>query len=160
MKQARAELMKDAPVIGEGMPMVSASGKPIDIGDAIYTLQRFDCYPDEDDDDKSLSHELEESVTAHRVIQLNYKYRYDRLRCGNGCESTIHFGQDACSRITPYHSLEDIKRIMQKRISDACQTLRDKQAVELEKCELKLRSAARLSALVDKVSVEVPEFVE
>jgi len=69
MKQARAKLLKDKQIIGEGVSMMSASKKAVSLHDVLYqgsfTSNRR--YRDKDED------AFEHEITAWRVIQINYK---------------------------------------------------------------------------------------
>lgn len=106
MKEARARLSKDHPVIGEGVPMTSSSQKAIAIGDVLYTgTAGVSGYRD---------HELktEFSVTSWRVIQINYKERYYRIRNEEGCEESIHHGESGCPRMRVFHDFKDLQKVL------------------------------------------------
>ena len=96
--QARAKLTKDHPVIGEGVPMSSASQKPIAIDDVLYSGTV----------NVSYSRDLDYEVLTWRVIQVNYKERYYRVRGIDGCETSIHH-DDGCPRIKLYHEFNDLR---------------------------------------------------
>ena len=93
--QVRAKLLKDPPTIGEGVPMASASQKPISINDILYSgLAHVEGY--------SPNRELEYEVTTWRVIQINYKERYYRIRGVDGCELSINH-ENGCPHLKLYH---------------------------------------------------------
>jgi len=118
MAQARQKLKTDPAVIGSGIPMLSASEKPINAGDILYETELSETYNrsgDETDKYKLV-------ITAHRVIQVNYQYRYVRIRCANACEMTIQYGQDKCSRTKYWHTVEDARKELTAKINNWVKT--------------------------------------
>lgn len=113
MKEARARLLKDHAVIGEGVPMISASGTDIRINDVVYTATA-DVDPYDRDEPKF-------EFKVWRVIQINYKERYYRIRCATGCEQSIHH-DNGCPKMKVFHSFmdaqEDVIRCFQKEAED------------------------------------------
>jgi hypothetical protein len=106
MAKTRQFLKQDLAVIGSGPAMMSASQQPIQLNDVLYETDLVDGR-------YSSKMELDEqkfSITAHRVIQVNYQYRNVRIRCANGCEVTLSFGGDKCPRTKYWHSVEDAKK--------------------------------------------------
>ena len=110
MKEERARLSKDLPIIGEGVPMVSSSQKAVNVGDVLFSGHaNVTGYRD---------HELETDfeATAWRVIQINYKERYYRIRNDDGCEESIHHGGKGCPHMRLFHDFEDVRRVMMKQL--------------------------------------------
>lgn len=142
----RARMLKDQPVVGEGMPMHSASDDPFNVNDVVYsfstslkTVDDDDGY-DEDEDDG-----LPVQIIPHRVIQVNYQDRYVRVRCGNGCEATINFASGSCGTERYYHDLNLVKKLIAKKILE-------KKTSEEEKADRYLTSAQALQKLAVRAS--------
>jgi hypothetical protein len=126
MKEARARLLHDRAVVGDGVPMMSASSKDIHINDVVYTSDG-DVGPYDRD-------EVSYSFTAWRVIQINYKERYYRIRCADGCELSIHH-EDGCPKMKVFHLLDDAKKSLARYFEKEEKTYRRKSKEHLEKAE-------------------------
>lgn len=140
MALTRVRLKHDPEVIGSGIPMVSASQKAFAVDDVVYTLGSVvvpkvdDGWDEEIDDDEQGTVKDGYGITAHRVIQINYQERYIRIRCGNGCEQTVSYGGDSCSRVRVYHRLTQVKNLALRELKIRRAKLLD--LIESKKVEL------------------------
>lgn len=117
MKEARARLLHDSAVVGEGVPMISVSGTDICINDVVYTAAAdTDPY-----DREGPSFEFK----VWRVIQINYKERYYRIRCSTGCEQSIHH-DDGCPKMKVFHAFEDAQEDVIRCFKKEAESDRDK----------------------------------
>jgi len=97
----RTRLLHDHAIIGEGIPMLSKSQKPINLHDVVFSGEAgVSGY----DGEKKVDIEL----TAWRVIQVNYQDRYVRIRNADGCELTVSFAE-GCARIKLHHDFNDLR---------------------------------------------------
>lgn len=129
MKEARAKLIKDLPIIGEGVPMMSASQKSIQLDDVVYTGSGTIVNKYEDEDTVA-----EGAIFAWRVININYKERYYRIRGITGCEESVSHDK-GCPHLLVFHVFEDVQRHIQEQLERL-----------LPKAEAKLRNEKRIVA--------------
>jgi hypothetical protein len=107
----RTPITNDYSIIGIGAPMMSFSQQPIELDDVLYTGEAGVGGYGEERDAK-----LE--VEAWRVIQLNYRRRYVRMRNSHGCEQTISFAE-GCPRSKLYHQARDIQKELLRQLDHA-----------------------------------------
>lgn len=100
MTVERVRRKNEEPIHGTGIPMASGDGEDIKINDILYS-------PSYSRGGSSYGRQKASkfNITPHRVIQIDYEYRYIRLRCPKGCESTVKFAEEGCSTDKYYHKL-------------------------------------------------------
>lgn len=116
---SRSRMLNDTPVIGKGLPMLSMSQKPFAIDDVVYSGRaEVKGYYQE-------NRRLELDVISWRVIQLNYKERYVRVRNEHGCEMTISFAE-GCARMKLFHDFDALRQRLIEQINEEMDITRQK----------------------------------
>ena len=114
--------MKDHPVIGEGVPMVSRDQGRINVGDTLYSGSASV------DGGYNKKVELTVECTSWIVIQVNYKERYYRIRNSEGCEQSIHHGDKGCPRMKVYHQFRNLASELTQRLKKEADKTEEKLA--------------------------------
>jgi len=117
--------------------MISASGVDVCINDVVYTATS--------DTDPYDREEPTFEFKVWRVIQINYKERYYRIRCATGCEQSIHH-DDGCPKMKVFHAFEDAQEDVIRYFKKEAGTDRDK----AKKLEVKASELVELCTTVSR----------
>ena len=117
--------MKDHSIVGEGVPMVSASMTPVNLHDVLYSGQGEASRYDDD---------VKFETQPWRVIQINYKERYYRVRGAEGCEQTV-FHDEGCPRTKMFHKFDELKTHIRAQLDR--EGVRIRKEIEEHKATLK-----------------------
>jgi len=130
----RTRLLHDHAIIGEGVPMMSKSQKPLLLHDVVYSGEAgVSGY----DDDRHVGME----IITWRVIQVNYQDRYVRIRNMDGCEQTVSFSE-GCARLKLHHNFNDLRSDLLMQLQKAHE-LTKKKISERERLLLTLEGEAK-----------------
>ena len=111
----RAKLSHDYSIIGEGIPMLSADGAEIELDGVYYSgYAKQSCSGGYNEDKKRW---IDHMVQAYRVIQVNFKERYVRVRNQEGCEETVSF-HEGCAVTKLYKDFNVLKSRMRAQLEN------------------------------------------
>lgn len=143
--EGRAKLSHDFSVIGEGVPMLSADGAPLEVDTVVYSGDVTHTTSGGRYTDHAKKHIINHSVLAWRVIQVNYKERYVRVRNQDGCEQTVSF-HEGCAVLKLYKDFKVLKSRLRARLVEE----RDITLDQIEKRKALLVAISNIDKLLDK----------